>query len=154
MVKKGNILEALSQGLITSGRGLQSAKLANKLLGISQSATSSNNELITKELQGGNWVISGVTSTNVDTIAYDSNSLKLYVRFKNGSKYVYSGVSPQIAIMFKTAPSKGKFVWSVLRGNLKKGGTYCYQKIGSFPKWIGESGLVDQNPNRFFKQLK
>lgn len=72
-----------------------------------------------------------VGSSNVQDFGYDEDEENLYVRFlpkanSSGSCYVYYGVEPEIYQQFLMAPSKGKFVWSHLRGR------YEYAKIYEF----------------------
>jgi hypothetical protein len=64
-----------------------------------------------------------VESSNVEAFAYDPANRFLYVKFlpsgtgdfANGSEYVYYDVGPEIYESFLAAPSKGSFVWQVLR---------------------------------------
>jgi hypothetical protein len=51
----------------------------------------------------------------------------LYVRFKDGSLYVYHGVNLDVAVAFLECDSPGRFVWSHLRGQ------YSYEKVGTLP---------------------
>jgi KTSC domain len=153
MAKNSNILENISRGLIAGG-ALSRINLANKIAGLSLSATTRPSQTKISELEGKRWVLSGITSTNVDTIAYDPNNKELYVRFKGGSIYKYNGVPEVVALTFKSAPSKGKFVWGVLRNGQVRGGKYSYSKVDNFPSWVTKSGLISANPERFFKQSK
>lgn len=57
-----------------------------------------------------------VQSTNVKVAQYDGGKEQLLVEFLNGSLYLYSNVSEQEALEFARAFSKGKWVWSNLRG--------------------------------------
>lgn len=50
-----------------------------------------------------------VSSSNIESIGYDLDSMELYVRFHTGSTYVYYGVPESVYIAFLHAPSKGKF---------------------------------------------
>ena len=61
-----------------------------------------------------------VESSNVVAIGYKDN--KLYVDFKTGS-YVYYDVPQPVYDEFVKAESKGKYVWSHLRGN------YAYERL-------------------------
>lgn len=56
-----------------------------------------------------------VASSNVAAIGWDDPRQVLAVRFHNGSIYEYTGVPPTIIDEFLAAPSKGKFVYYVLR---------------------------------------
>ena len=149
-----NILESLSRSLIAGGRSLSGMEVAYKVANLSLSSKSNNQEQIIKELGNNRWVVSGVTSTNVDTIAYDGNTKELYVRFKSGSTYRYNNVPSIVALTFKSSPSKGQFVWYNIRGGRIKGSNYSYSKIGAFPQWVTNSNMVSNKPNRFFKQIK
>ena len=57
-----------------------------------------------------------VSSSNVAAIGYDPVDMTIYVRFKSGATYGYPGQPPGRFTAFKNAPSKGKFVYWVLRG--------------------------------------
>jgi len=70
-----------------------------------------------QEMEGG-WedvIFIPVESSNVQEFGYDEENRMLYVRFLNGSLYVYYDVAPDIYDGFFMAPSKGKYVWSHLR---------------------------------------
>lgn len=69
-----------------------------------------------------------VESSNVDSIGYDYAKNELYVKFKNGSLYVYYHVPYAIYQSFLLAPSKGRFVWQVLR-NYGKDNFYRYTRL-------------------------
>ena len=67
-----------------------------------------------------------VSSSNVVSAAYDPTTLVLMVEFRRyvrgqgkvaggGSRYEYAGVSPALWLAMKRAPSKGRFVWGMLR---------------------------------------
>lgn len=58
----------------------------------------------------------GVTSSNVDRVAYSADFARLYVKFKS-SLYVYHDVPPSVFADFLAAPSKGKFVHREIRNN-------------------------------------
>lgn len=60
---------------------------------------------------------SEVTSSNVAAARYDSQTLRLYVRFHSGRGH-YEGVPLSVAAAFAEAPSAGKFV----HAELKRGG--------------------------------
>ena len=57
-----------------------------------------------------------VQSSNVSEIGYNDKELDLYVKFNNGSIYMYSGVPENIWENFMSAESKGKFVHQYLKG--------------------------------------
>jgi len=65
--------------------------------------------------------MTSVQSSNVEAIGYDEERHALRVRFRNGTLYEYSQVSPEVFRTFLAAPSKGSFVHEVLR----KGGYAC-----------------------------
>lgn len=69
-----------------------------------------------------------VSSSNVAAIAYDSREKLLYVQFHSGSVYVYYDVPPQVYLSFVNAPSKGQFVWRVLR-NQGRDNAYRYSRV-------------------------
>ena len=54
-------------------------------------------------------------SSNVLAFGYDEANRDFYVKFLNGSTYIYKMVEPDILDLFFAAPSKGKFVWQYLR---------------------------------------
>jgi len=61
-------------------------------------------------------------SSQIKSIGYDSESKVFEVIYKNGAKYHYSNVSPELWEEAKTAPSIGKFV----HANIK---SHEYKKI-------------------------
>ena len=61
----------------------------------------------------GDWI--KVKSSNVAAIRFLRVNKELYVRFKDGSEYRYSGVSTHTAKDMYGCASMGKFVWSRLR---------------------------------------
>jgi len=67
----------------------------------------------------------GTKSSNIEKIGYFNSMLE--VEFKGGRRYVYF-VGPEMYERFVKAPSKGKFLWEVLRGK--------------------EPGLVFDDPNK------
>lgn len=69
-----------------------------------------------------------VKSSNVDAIAYAQDFERLFVKFKNGTVYAYENVPVDIYRAFLVAPSKGQYVYYLLRG---KGadGPYPYKRI-------------------------
>ena len=59
-------------------------------------------------------------SSNVEEIGYDEKELVLWVRFtakgnSASSLYWYSGITQDVWESFLGSPSKGQFVWQVLR---------------------------------------
>jgi hypothetical protein len=58
-----------------------------------------------------------VSSSNVASIGFSKANNSIYVRFNNGSLYVYPGQNEQTFNNFLDSPSKGKFVWANLRGH-------------------------------------
>lgn len=62
-----------------------------------------------------------VDSSNVDGLDHEDSDL--YVKFKNGSEYKYSGVPQSVYQDLLNAPSIGKY----LNSNIK--GTYSYEQI-------------------------
>ena len=69
-----------------------------------------------------------VSSSNVAAGAWDETFERLYVRFRSGAVYEYSGVSRATWLAFLNAPSKGQFVFRVLRGN-GTDGAFGYRKL-------------------------
>ena len=65
-----------------------------------------------------------VSSSNVASIAYDSSTQTLGVKFLNGSEYHYAGTPPDIYTGMLAAESVGQF----LHQNVK--GVYPYTKVG------------------------
>jgi hypothetical protein len=64
-------------------------------------------------LEGGFWV--EVRSSNVAAIRYDAKLLELYVKFKGGAVYPYSGVHEVKAAMMYNCSSMGRFVHQYLK---------------------------------------
>lgn len=56
-----------------------------------------------------------VKSSNVAAVAYQKDFSYLWVRFKNGSVYLYEHVPEGVYSGLLAAPSKGSYVWSVIR---------------------------------------
>lgn len=54
-------------------------------------------------------------SSNVSAIAYDAEKKECWVKFNEGSVYVYENVGPGVWEEFNNAQSKGRFVNLVLR---------------------------------------
>lgn len=61
-------------------------------------------------------------SSNISSLAYDSDDETLTVEFKNGTAYDYHGVPAKVADEFAASDSKGKFLNQEIKGN------YEYQK--------------------------
>lgn len=64
-----------------------------------------------------------VTSSNVDSIAYEPSNQTLYVRFKSGSIYLYGDVPRFVYQTLRNASSTGKFHYHAIRMN------YTYSRI-------------------------
>jgi len=58
------------------------------------------------------------SSTTLANALYDSSHQELELDFRDGSRYVYSGVSPDLFQGLLVAPSKGRFFNERLRGRL------------------------------------
>lgn len=65
-----------------------------------------------------------VSSSNIESIGYDEQNQQVYVRFLNGSLYVYKGVPAYEFKNLLDAPSLGSF----LHRNYKN--VYPYERIG------------------------
>lgn len=74
-----------------------------------------------------------VDSSNVEWIqylaAFEGTPEHLYVGYKDGSAYMYGEITPEMAIAFLNAPSKGRWVWDNLR---LRGTVYGWQKPYAF----------------------
>ena len=68
------------------------------------------------------WV--SVSSSNVDAVKYDDDTEIAYVRFKDGSVYIYKGVPKPEYENLKNASSVGSY----LHRNFKN--VYPYERIG------------------------
>lgn len=64
-----------------------------------------------------------VSSSNIESIGYDNQNQEVYVRFLNGSLYVYKGVSEHEFQNLIDAPSHGSY----LHRNFKN--VYPYERI-------------------------
>ena len=64
-----------------------------------------------------------VSSSNIDSIGYDEQNQEVYVRFLNGSLYVYKGVPAHEYQNLLEAPSHGSY----LNRNFKN--VYPYERI-------------------------
>lgn len=65
-----------------------------------------------------------VSSSNLASIGYDENSRTLYVSFRNGRLYKYSGVPLQVYNGLMAASSKGQYFDRYI---VKAG--YSYQRV-------------------------
>lgn len=65
-----------------------------------------------------------VSSSNIESIGYDEQNEQVYVRFLNGSLYVYKGVPSHEFENLLNAPSLGSY----LHRNYKN--VYPYERIG------------------------
>lgn len=65
-----------------------------------------------------------VSSSNIDSIGYDEQNREVYVRFLNGSLYVYRGVPEFEFQNLLEAPSHGSY----LHRNFKN--VYPYERVG------------------------
>lgn len=52
-----------------------------------------------------------VSSTNVESVGYDEETNELFIRFKNGSEYVYYDVPIEEYESLLSAGSKGSYVY-------------------------------------------
>lgn len=64
-------------------------------------------------------------SSNIDGMAYKVDRKQLYIRFKDGSVYVYLHVPMQVAQRLYKARSKGRYFWKKIRNNPK----FKYKKL-------------------------
>lgn len=69
-------------------------------------------------------------STNVRSAGYNAEERYLEIAYRNGSLYRYFNVPPRVYSDFASAPSKGKWVYGVLKQNPK---TYPYRLIAKRP---------------------
>lgn len=69
-----------------------------------------------------------VASSNIEAIGYAVDFRRLYVRFGDGAEYSYDSVPRAVYEAFLAAPSKGRFLWDVVRG---KGtdSVYAYGRV-------------------------
>ena len=65
-----------------------------------------------------------VQSSNIESVGYDENDEEVYVKFLNGSVYVYRGVPLHDFEGLRDAPSVGSY----LHRNFKN--VYPYERIG------------------------
>ena len=69
-----------------------------------------------------------VSSSNVSEIGFDPVFGRLWVRFKSGDVYAYEKVPSWVYLDFLRAPSKGTFLWKVVRHN-STDSIYAYTKV-------------------------
>lgn len=65
-----------------------------------------------------------VSSSNVESVGYDDNNQILYIRFLDGSTYIYKGVSQYEFDGLLNAPSIGSYLHRNIRN------VYPYERIG------------------------
>jgi hypothetical protein len=70
-----------------------------------------------------------VRSSNVAAIQYYPDISELMVEFRSGAAYMYSDISRDEVVAFAAALSKGKFVWSYLRGRIPGEHIKPYKRI-------------------------
>lgn len=58
-----------------------------------------------------------VSSSNVAVVAYNWTAHRAFVSFKNGGLYAYEGVPEGVWLGFVHAPSKGQYLWRIIRNN-------------------------------------
>lgn len=77
-------------------------------------------------------------SSDVAAIGYAADFGRVFTRFLDGTRYAWEVVPVSVWEQYKTAPSKGKFVYDVLRGaggrrGLKRGSIdHVYVQYGPF----------------------
>ncbi|MBL7799157.1 MAG: KTSC domain-containing protein [Chitinophagales bacterium] len=64
-----------------------------------------------------------VSSSNITSIGYDEQNQQVYVRFQNGSLYVYKGVPAHEYLNLLEAPSQGSYL------NRSYKNVYPYERI-------------------------
>ena len=65
-----------------------------------------------------------VSSSNIESIGYDEQNQQVYVRFLNGSLYVYKGVPPHEYQNLMEAPSQGSYLHRSFKN------VYPYERVG------------------------
>lgn len=78
---------------------------------------------ILKEEINGTKIINEIDSSNLVRTEYDTETKKLVVEFKNGTKYEYEEVPHQLYTQFRISESQGKFFSS------KIAKTFKYKKL-------------------------
>ena len=61
------------------------------------------------------------SSSNIQSIRYDSNTQVLEVTFLNGGTYQYFDVPDHVSQSFEQAPSKGEFLAANIKGHYRYG---------------------------------
>lgn len=84
------------------------------------------NPVIAAYLRDLDWV--SVQSTNVRRVGYLPDFRYLFVEFKGGATYLYEQVDAGVWEGLKAAPSKGQYVFYVLR-NKGKDDRYPFRKV-------------------------
>ena len=74
---------------------------------------------IKKETIQGTKIINEIDSTNLVKTEYDTETSKLVVEFKNGTKYEYEDVPHQVYTRFRGAESQGKYFTTEISKNYK-----------------------------------
>lgn len=64
-----------------------------------------------------------VKSSNIDSIGYNKEEQQLFIKFNNGSLYMYNDVPEDVWEDLQNSESKGKFVYYELRN------MYDYEKL-------------------------
>lgn len=65
-----------------------------------------------------------VTSSNIEAIGYDPDTMELHVRFlKSGETYIYYGLESWVFEEFMHADSKGRYLNTQIKGR------YSYGKL-------------------------
>ena len=62
--------------------------------------------------------MSNKKSNVIKSFNYDSSRMDLGVQFKNGKEYVFTPVSPKVAVEFKNSESKGKYFNDYIKSNV------------------------------------
>lgn len=78
---------------------------------------------IKKETIQGTKIINEIDSSNLKKTEYDTETKKVIVEFKNGTRYEYSDVPHKIYTQFRMSESQGKFF------NSNIGRTFKYVKL-------------------------
>ena len=78
---------------------------------------------IKREIIEGTKIINEIDSSNLVRAEYDTETSKLVVEFKNGTRYEYEDVQHKTYTQFRMAESQGRFF------NLNIGRSYEYKKL-------------------------
>ncbi len=65
-----------------------------------------------------------VTSGNIASWGYDSETSELYIEFNSGGLYLYEGVPSDVAEGMREAPSKGQYHAAYIKNH------YPYTRVG------------------------